>query len=82
MRSIKRRCPGVHNLFSQEANPHPQISKDATEKRVARNAADFRSGMSGYEWHAKHSAQGFRVNQRELLQISNPSQQSQQGSPL
>ena len=77
--------PGRHLptcLFSQEANPQPQISKDATEKRVARTAADSRSGMSGYEWHAKHSEQGFGINQRELLQISNPSQQNQRGCPL
>jgi hypothetical protein len=36
-------------LFSQEANPQPQISKNATEKRMARTAADSRSVMSGYE---------------------------------
>jgi hypothetical protein len=38
--------------------------------------------MSGYEWHAKHSEQGFGINQRELLQISNPSQQNQRGCLL
>jgi hypothetical protein len=34
------------------------------------------------DWHAKHSEQGFGINQRELLQISNPSQQNQRGCPL
>jgi len=79
-RQPERHLPAC--LFSQEANPQPQISKDATEKRVPRTAADSRSGMSGYEWHAKHSEQGFGINQRELLQISNPSQQNQRGCPL
>jgi hypothetical protein len=35
-------------LFSQDANPQPQISKDATEKRVARTVACYRSEMDGY----------------------------------
>ena len=35
--------------------------------------------MSGYKWHSKNSEQGFKGNQRELPEISNPSQQSQQG---
>ena len=49
---------------------------------MAWTTAGSRSGMSGYEWHAKHSEQGFGINQRELLQISNPSQQNQRGCPL
>ena len=36
-------------LFSQEANPYPQISKYTTEKRVARTVAESRSGLNGYE---------------------------------
>jgi len=55
--------PGRHLprcLFSQEANRQPQISKDATEKRVARTAADSRSGMSGYELLDQLSEQFFR----------------------
>jgi hypothetical protein len=35
-------------LFSQDANPQPQITKDATEKRVARTIACYRSEMDGY----------------------------------
>ena len=57
------RQPGRHLpacLFSQEANRQPQISKDATEKRVARTAADSRSGMSGYELLDQLSEQFFR----------------------
>jgi hypothetical protein len=61
MRSIKRRCPGVHCLFSQEADPQPHISKNATEKRVARTVAYSRSGMVGYELHDHLSEQLFRV---------------------
>ena len=38
----------VLNLFSQGANPQPQISKDATEKRVARTVACYRSEIDGY----------------------------------
>jgi hypothetical protein len=37
-----------HYLFSQDANPQPQISKDATEKRVARTVACYRSEIDGY----------------------------------
>jgi hypothetical protein len=37
-----------HYLFSQGANPQPQISKDATKKRVARTVACYRSDMDGY----------------------------------
>ncbi len=35
-------------LFSQDANPQRQISKDATEKRVARTVACYRSEIDGY----------------------------------
>jgi hypothetical protein len=49
MRSIKRGCPGVHWLFSQEANSKPHISNDATEKTMAWTTAGSRSGMAGYE---------------------------------
>jgi hypothetical protein len=38
--------------------------------------------MSGYEWHAQHSEQDFGINERELLQISNPSRQNQRGCLL
>jgi hypothetical protein len=34
--------PLGHYLFSQDANPQPQISKDATEKRVVRTVACYR----------------------------------------
>ena len=34
-----------HCLFSQEANPQPHISKDATEKTMAWTTAGSRSGM-------------------------------------
>ena len=40
--------PLGHYLFSQDANPQPHISKDATEKRVARTVACYRSEMDGY----------------------------------
>ena len=60
MRSIKRRCPGVHCLCSQEADPQPHISKDATEKRVARTVAHPRSGMDGYELRDHLSQQRLR----------------------
>ena len=36
-------------LCSQEANPQPQISKDATEKRVVRMVAYYPPGMNKYE---------------------------------
>jgi hypothetical protein len=42
-------APLGHYVFSQDANPQPQISKDATEKRVARTVACSRSGMDEYE---------------------------------
>jgi len=61
MRSIKRSCPGVHCLFSQEADPQPHISKDATEKLVAQTAAGSRSGIDGYELHGHLSEQLFRA---------------------
>ena len=60
MRSIKRGCPGVHCLFSQEADPQPRISKDATEKLVARTVAYSRSGMDGYELRDHLSQQRLR----------------------
>jgi len=40
--------PLGHYLFLQEANPQPQISKDATEKRVALTVPCYRLGMDGY----------------------------------
>ena len=51
MRSIKRRCPGVHCPYSQEASPQPQrrISKDAIENLIARTAVGAPSRMSDYE---------------------------------
>ena len=53
--------PLGHYLFSQEANPQSQISKDATEKRVARRVARYRSGMDGYELRDHLSEQIFRA---------------------
>ena len=41
--------PLGHYLVSQDANSQPQISKDATEKRVVRTVACYRSGMNKYE---------------------------------
>jgi hypothetical protein len=38
-----REHPLGHYLFSQDANPQPQMSKDATEKRVVRTVACYRS---------------------------------------
>jgi len=38
--------------------------------------------MNGYEWHATHSEQAVEINQRELLQISNPTQHNQSGCLL
>jgi hypothetical protein len=35
-------------LFSQDANPQPQISKGATERRLARTVACHRSVINGY----------------------------------
>lgn len=58
------RQPGRHlptYIFSQEANPQPQVSKDATEKRVARTAAYFRSGMDENELHGHLSEKLFRA---------------------
>ena len=49
---------------------------------MAWTTAGSRSGMGGYEWHATHSEPGFRINQRELLQISNHGQQNQRGCLL
>jgi hypothetical protein len=40
--------PLGHYLFSQDGNPQPQISKHATEKRVARTVACCYSEMDGY----------------------------------
>ena len=60
IRSIKRGCPGVHCLFSQEADPQPRISKDATEKLVARTVVYSRSGMDGYELRDHLSQQRLR----------------------
>ena len=37
--------PMSHCRFSQEPNPQPQISKDATEKRVVRRVAWYRLEM-------------------------------------
>lgn len=42
------RLPLDHYLLSQVANPQPQISKNANEKRVARTVACHSSGMHGY----------------------------------
>ncbi len=62
IRSIKRGCPGVHCLFSLRRNPVQQhsISKDATEKLVARTVAYSRSGMDGYELRDHLSQQRLR----------------------
>ena len=49
---------------------------------MAWTTAGSRSGMGGYEWHATHSEPGFRINQRELLQISNHGEQNQRGCLL
>ena len=53
--------PLGHYLFSQDANPQRQISKDATEKRVARTVARYRSGMDGYALRDHLSKQVFSV---------------------
>ena len=42
------------------ANAQPHISKNATEKRVARTVAYSRSGMVGYELHDHLSQQLLR----------------------
>jgi hypothetical protein len=42
-------------------NPQPQISKDATEKRVARTVACYRSGMNKYKLRDHLSEQLFRA---------------------
>ncbi len=76
-----RAPPATLSLFAgSEFQPH--ISKDATEKTMAWTTAGSRSGMDGSEWHATHSEPGFRINQRELLQISNHGQQNQRGCLL
>ena len=49
-----------HCLFSQEADPQSRISKDATEKLVARTVAHSRSGMDGYELRDHLSQQRLR----------------------
>jgi hypothetical protein len=43
-----RAPPGTMSLFAG-SEPTTQISKDTTEKRVARTVAYSRSGMNGYE---------------------------------
>jgi hypothetical protein len=53
--------PLGHYLFSQEANPQCQISKDATEKCVAQTVACYRSGMDGYELRGHLSEHLFRA---------------------
>ena len=55
------RAPPSHYRFSQEANLQPRISKDATEKRVARAIAHSRSGMNGYALRDHRSEQLFRA---------------------
>ena len=58
------RQPGRHLprcLFSQEANSQTHISKDATEKPMARTTAGSRSGMDGYELHDHLSEYFFRA---------------------
>ena len=40
--------PLGHYLFLQDANSQPQISKDATEKRMAQEVACYRSKLDGY----------------------------------
>jgi hypothetical protein len=35
-------------FYKRRISPQPQISKEATEKRVARTVACYRSGMDGY----------------------------------
>ena len=49
-----------HCLFSQEADPQPHISKDASEKPVARTVAYSRSGIDGYELRDQLSQQRLR----------------------
>ena len=49
-----------HCLFSQEADPQPHISKDATETTMAWTTAGSRSGMGGYELHDQLSEQFLR----------------------
>ena len=53
--------PLGHYLFSQDASPQPQISKDATEKRVVPTVACYRSGMNGYALCDHLSGQLFRA---------------------
>ncbi len=53
--------PLSHYPLWQGANPQPQISKDVTEKRVARTVACYRSGVDGYELCDHLSAQIFRT---------------------
>ena len=60
MHRIKRGCPVVNGLFSQEANPQPQISKDVIEKHAVRTVAYSRSGLTRYELRDHRSQQLFR----------------------
>jgi hypothetical protein len=53
--------PLGHYLFSQDANPPPQISKDATKKPVARTVACYPSGMNKYKLCDHFSEQIFRA---------------------
>ena len=71
-----RAPPANRSLFAGSESTNPNL-QGRTEKHVAQTVAYYYSGMSGYEWHAQHSEQGFGINERELLQISNPSRQNQ-----
>jgi hypothetical protein len=48
-------------FYKRRISPQPQISKEATEKRVARTVACYRSGMDGYALCDPLSEQLFRA---------------------
>ena len=66
----QRRAANRHYLISQDANPQPQISKDATKKRVARTVTCYRSGIDGYELYDNRRKQLFGLLGRYFANFS------------
>jgi len=56
--------------FSEEANPQPQISKDASKKLAARTIAYYRSSMHGYELRDHRREQNLEAIGRYFMNSS------------
>ena len=74
IRSLDRPDPGLERVRytgqtrqRREANPEPQISKDATEKPVVRTVACYRSGINKYELSDHSHRQTFSEADRLAL---------------